>query len=65
MKLLKKVGAALVSCAMLAATAIPAAADNAYMKLLTVPVSEVTGYNGYLYNGIGIFNDGSEFLLIV
>ncbi len=61
MKLLKKVGAALVSCAMLAATAIPAAADNAYMKLLTVPVSEVTGYNGYLYNGIGIFNDGSEF----
>lgn len=61
MKFLKKVGAALVSCAMLAATAIPATADEAYMKLLTVPVSELTGYNGYLYNGIGIFNDGSEF----
>lgn len=61
MKLLKKVGAALVSCAMLAATAIPAAAEEPYMKLLTVPVSEVTGYNGYLYNGISIFSNGSEF----
>lgn len=61
MKLLKKVGATLVSCAMLAATAIPAAADEAYMKLLTVPVSKMTGYNGYLYNGISIFSNGSEF----
>ncbi len=61
MKFLKQVGAAAVALAMLAATAIPAAADESYMKLLTVPVSEVTGYNGYLYNGIGIFNDGSDF----
>ena len=55
MKFLKQVGAAAVALAMLAATAIPAAADESYMKLLTVPVSDVLGTEElYMNAGIGI-----------